>query len=53
VVTDPWMNRWIVNVLADVFPALICGLLTDTVNTQDHSASTDRLVNECWAENDK
>lgn len=41
VLTDLWMNGWIVNILADVFPALIYGLLSDTVNTQDYSASTD------------
>jgi hypothetical protein len=47
------MNRWIVNILADVFPALIFGLFSDTVNIQDHSASTDRLVNGRWTEEDK
>jgi len=46
VLTDLGMNRWIVNIPADVFPALVYGLLSDAVNTQDYRASTDRLVNE-------
>ena len=45
VLTDMWINRWIVNILADIFPALIYGLLSDTVNTLDYRASTDLLMN--------
>ena len=46
VLTDPWMNRWILNILTDLFAASIYDLLSDTVNTQDYRASTNILVNE-------